>query len=64
MAVRRMSMEFANIYFFQLKARKAFGEFIRVTCVPSGQADIEEEVEATICSEDTNIANANTLPLI
>ena len=64
MAVRRMSMEFANICWFQLKARKAFGKFVRVICVPSGQADIKEEVEATIWSENSNIANADTLSLI
>jgi hypothetical protein len=28
--------------------------------VPSGQADIEKEVEATIWSENSNIANAHT----
>ena len=48
MAVRRMSTEFANIFWFQLKGREAFGKFVRVTCVPSGQADIKEEVETTI----------------
>jgi hypothetical protein len=64
MAVWRMSTEFANIFWFQFKARKAFGKFVRVTWVPRGQADIKEEVEATIWSDNSNIANTDTLPLV
>jgi hypothetical protein len=56
-----MSIEFANICWFQLKGNKAFGKCFRVTWVPSGQTDIKEEVEATIWSENSNIANADTL---
>jgi len=64
MAVRRMSMKFANICWFQLEGNKAFGKYFRVTWVLSGQTDIEEEVEATIWSENSNIANADTFSLI
>jgi len=46
--VRRMGMELGNIPRFKHKARKAFGQLIRVFRMSCRETDVEKEVKATI----------------
>jgi len=61
MAVRRMRAERGDISRSKHKARKAFGQLIRVIRMSCRETDVEKEVKATIRCEDPNITDADTL---
>ena len=61
MAVLQMRAELVNICRFKDKARKAFGQLIRVIRMSCRETDVEKEVKAAIRCEDPNITDADTL---